>query len=58
MGRPVQYNTNVKLAEMPEGYSGEGFILIAAPSAQAFITHRVLQPQYAFQYRLGAWRAA
>lgn len=26
MGRPVQYNTNVKLAEMPEGYSGEGFM--------------------------------
>ncbi len=25
MGRPVQYNTNIKLAEMPEGYSGEGF---------------------------------
>lgn len=26
MGRPVQYNTNVKVAEMPEGYSGEGFM--------------------------------
>lgn len=26
MSRPVQYNTNVKLAEMPEGYSGEGFM--------------------------------
>lgn len=26
MGRPVQYNTNVKIAEMPEGYSGEGFM--------------------------------
>src|ERR1700741_5580215 len=26
MGRPVQYNTNIKLAEMPEGYSGEGFM--------------------------------
>lgn len=23
--RPVQYNTKVKLVEMPEGYSGEGF---------------------------------
>jgi NADH-quinone oxidoreductase subunit B len=26
MARPVQYNTNVKVAEMPEGYSGEGFM--------------------------------
>lgn len=26
MGRPVQYNTNVKIAEMPEGYSGEGYM--------------------------------
>lgn len=26
MPRPVQYNTNVKIAEMPEGYSGEGFM--------------------------------
>ncbi|MBS1772551.1 MAG: NADH-quinone oxidoreductase subunit B [Bacteroidetes bacterium] len=26
MGRPVQYNTNVKLAPIPEGYSGEGFM--------------------------------
>ena len=26
MSRPVQYNTNVKIAEMPEGYSGEGFM--------------------------------
>ncbi len=26
MGRPVQYNSNIKLAEMPEGYSGEGFM--------------------------------
>lgn len=26
MGRPVQYNTKVKVAEMPEGYSGEGFM--------------------------------
>ncbi len=25
MARPVQYNTNVKLVEAPEGYSGEGF---------------------------------
>jgi NADH-quinone oxidoreductase subunit B len=25
MPRPVQYNTKVKLVEMPEGYSGEGF---------------------------------
>jgi NADH-quinone oxidoreductase subunit B len=25
MSRPVQYNTNIKLAEMPTGYSGEGF---------------------------------
>lgn len=27
MGRPVQYNTNVKTAELPEGYSGEGYHL-------------------------------
>jgi len=26
MPRPVQYNTKVKLVEMPEGYSGEGFM--------------------------------
>jgi NADH-quinone oxidoreductase subunit B len=26
MGRPVQYNTNEKLAPIPEGYSGEGFM--------------------------------
>ena len=26
MGRPVQYNTNVQLAPIPEGYSGEGFM--------------------------------
>lgn len=26
MSRPVQYNSNVKIAEMPEGYSGEGFM--------------------------------
>lgn len=26
MGRPVQYNTNVKPSEIPEGYSGEGFM--------------------------------
>lgn len=26
MGRPVQYNTNIKIAEMPPGYSGEGFM--------------------------------
>ena len=25
MPRPVQYNTKVKLVEMPDGYSGEGF---------------------------------
>jgi NADH-quinone oxidoreductase subunit B len=25
MPRPVQYNTNAKKVEMPEGYSGEGF---------------------------------
>jgi len=25
MARPVQYNTKVKLVEMPDGYSGEGF---------------------------------
>jgi len=25
MSRPVQYNTKVKMVEMPEGYSGEGF---------------------------------
>ncbi len=25
MPRPVQYNTKVKMVEMPEGYSGEGF---------------------------------
>src|ERR1700741_3913847 len=25
MPRPVQYNTNIKMVEMPEGYSGEGF---------------------------------
>ncbi len=25
MGRPVQYNTNVKVADMPESYFGEGF---------------------------------
>lgn len=25
MARPVQYNTKVKIVEMPEGYSGEGF---------------------------------
>ncbi len=25
MPRPVQYNTNVKMVEAPEGYSGEGF---------------------------------
>ncbi|WP_333864606.1 NADH-quinone oxidoreductase subunit B [Chitinophaga sp.] len=25
MSRPVQFNTNVKVVEMPEGYSGEGF---------------------------------
>jgi NADH-quinone oxidoreductase subunit B len=25
MPRPVQYNTKVKIVEMPEGYSGEGF---------------------------------
>src|SRR6478672_4683310 len=25
MPRPVQYNTKVKLVEMPKGYSGEGF---------------------------------
>jgi len=25
MSRPVQYNTKVKPAELPEGYSGEGF---------------------------------
>ena len=26
MPRPVQYNTKVKLVEMPKGYSGEGFL--------------------------------
>jgi NADH-quinone oxidoreductase subunit B len=26
MSRPVQYNTNVKIVEIPEGYSGEGFL--------------------------------
>ncbi len=26
MSRPVQYNTKVKLADIPEGYSGEGFM--------------------------------
>ena len=26
MGRPVQYNTNMKLSPIPEGYSGEGFM--------------------------------
>lgn len=26
MSRPVQYNTNVKMSEIPEGYSGEGFM--------------------------------
>lgn len=26
MGRPVQYNTNIKIAKMPEGYTGEGFM--------------------------------
>jgi NADH-quinone oxidoreductase subunit B len=26
MSRPVQYNTSVKLVEIPEGYSGEGFM--------------------------------
>lgn len=25
MGRPVQYNTNIKTVELPAGYSGEGF---------------------------------
>ena len=25
MPRPVQYNTKIKMVEMPEGYSGEGF---------------------------------
>ncbi|HVB03157.1 MAG TPA: NADH-quinone oxidoreductase subunit B [Chitinophagaceae bacterium] len=25
MGRPVQFNTKVKVGNMPEGYSGEGF---------------------------------
>src|SRR5882757_1868162 len=25
MGRPVQYNTNIKMVEIPEGYSGQGF---------------------------------
>ncbi len=25
MPRPVQYNTNVKIVKMPDGYSGEGF---------------------------------
>lgn len=25
MPRPVQYNTKVKMVEMPPGYSGEGF---------------------------------
>jgi NADH-quinone oxidoreductase subunit B len=25
MSRPVQYNTNVKIAKMPDGYQGEGF---------------------------------
>src|SRR3954471_15785786 len=25
MSRPVQYNTNIKIAKMPEGYTGEGF---------------------------------
>jgi NADH-quinone oxidoreductase subunit B len=25
MSRPVQYNTNIKIAQMPEGYTGEGF---------------------------------
>ncbi len=25
MPRPVQYNTNVKMVDIPEGYSGEGF---------------------------------
>ena len=25
MSRPVQYNTKIKMVEMPEGYSGEGF---------------------------------
>lgn len=26
MARPVQYNTNVKIVDPPEGYSGEGFM--------------------------------
>lgn len=26
MGRPVQYNNNMKLSPIPEGYSGEGFM--------------------------------
>ncbi len=26
MSRPVQYNTKVKMADIPEGYSGEGFM--------------------------------
>ena len=25
MSRPVQYNTNIKIAQMPEGHQGEGF---------------------------------
>ncbi|WP_276132853.1 NADH-quinone oxidoreductase subunit B [Polluticoccus soli] len=25
MSRPVQFNTNVKISQMPEGYQGEGF---------------------------------
>lgn len=44
MGRPVQYNSNIKLAEMPEGYSGEGFMATSFDKAIGLARKNSLWP--------------
>ena len=42
--RPVQYNTNVKIAKMPEGISGEGFFLTTASKVVGLARKNSLWP--------------